>query len=168
MLNTLKSPGLLGQSTWYSLLSASQNTWNESKAMKRPLRAVHATQAFLLSSLDLLSAAAQSGSQSHVHTSHNNTLIVDGMISIEEHRASLALADLFIKSSLRPLLPNSQQLSPQLIEVGPQRLASMDAGDIALQIISHVPTVAEAMFDAPATRLDECSACCRHHRLKPI
>jgi predicted TIM-barrel fold metal-dependent hydrolase len=72
--------------------------------------------------------------------------------AIEEHWASPALIDLFANNPLTPLF-GAQPLLPVLGEVGPSRLASMDANNILVQVVSHAPMAAEAMFMAPENRL---------------
>src|SRR5947207_6709253 len=78
--------------------------------------------------------------------------------TLEEHWLSPSLADYFADNPLNALLGVST-LVTILREVGSNRLASMDANNIRIQIVSHVP-VAEAMFAPNLTALanDELAA----------
>ncbi|KAL5326339.1 hypothetical protein ACEPPN_004023 [Leptodophora sp. 'Broadleaf-Isolate-01'] len=72
--------------------------------------------------------------------------------TIEEHWASPALVDLFATNPITTLLGVAPLLTA-LSEIGPVRLASMDAGNVHVQVVSHAPTAAEAMYLANNTRL---------------
>lgn len=71
--------------------------------------------------------------------------------TLEEHWLSPSLAHYFAGNPLNVLL-GANALAPILREVGPSRLASMDANNIRIQIISHTP-LPEAMFAANLTAL---------------
>lgn len=71
--------------------------------------------------------------------------------TLEEHWLSPSLAHYFADNPLNVLL-GAGALEPILREVGPNRLASMDANNIRIQIISHIP-IPEAMFAANLTAL---------------
>jgi predicted TIM-barrel fold metal-dependent hydrolase len=72
--------------------------------------------------------------------------------TIEEHWASPALIGLFAANPLIPI-SGTDALLPILAEVGPKRIASMDANNISVQVVSHIPAASEAMFMSNATSL---------------
>lgn len=58
--------------------------------------------------------------------------------TLEEHWLSPSLAELFAANPLNTLF-GAGAVAPKLKEIGPNRLASMDAANIHIQVISHVP-----------------------------
>jgi predicted TIM-barrel fold metal-dependent hydrolase len=98
----------------------------------------------LLVFLVLFSAAATVS----VHIRSNDSV---PYYTLEEHWLSPSLAHYFADNSLNVLL-GAGALNPILREVGPNRLASMDANNIRIQIVSHTP-LPEAMFAANLTAL---------------
>lgn len=76
--------------------------------------------------------------------------------TLEEHWLSPSLAQQFQNNPLNALVGGGGAVLPKLREVGSSRLASMDANNIRVQVISHVP-VLEVLSSPPgcATANDE-------------
>jgi predicted TIM-barrel fold metal-dependent hydrolase len=66
-------------------------------------------------------------------------------ITLEEHWMAPTFVDLFINSPTTPLI-NGQALVPNLTDIGPRRLADMDANNISIQIISSATISPEANY----------------------
>ncbi|KIX07212.1 uncharacterized protein Z518_01865 [Rhinocladiella mackenziei CBS 650.93] len=62
------------------------------------------------------------------------------LITLEEHFIARAITKYYAEQGVETTLPESRShLMTALLDVGPKRLASMDAGRVAIQVISHRP-----------------------------
>ncbi|KAL8376613.1 hypothetical protein RB595_007630 [Gaeumannomyces hyphopodioides] len=104
----------------------------------------------LLATLPTLGAAPSSSKRSFNDADSQADAVP--FITLEEHWVSPVLLDLFVNNPITPLF-GLQRLVPSLAEIGPGRLAEMDAGGVAVQVVSHAPAAPEAMYMAAEIRL---------------
>ena len=63
------------------------------------------------------------------------------LITLEEHYQASPLADL--PHNAVHFTSSPQTLTDKLRDLGPQRIADMDAGSVSLQVISHAPAIGD-------------------------
>ncbi|KAL8386793.1 hypothetical protein RB595_010383 [Gaeumannomyces hyphopodioides] len=72
-------------------------------------------------------------------------------ITLEEHWLSPAFQSLYLTTE-ETELQGVRDRVPRLVEVGPERIAAMDEGGVAVQVVSHVSTSQRAMRMAAEIR----------------
>ncbi|KAH9437402.1 hypothetical protein MCOR02_001057 [Pyricularia oryzae] len=65
-------------------------------------------------------------------------------ITLEEHWLAPSFQELYLEN-IATELQGVRSRIPRLVEVGPERIAAMDEGNVAIQVVSHVATSQKAM-----------------------
>ncbi|EHA46659.1 hypothetical protein MGG_14020, partial [Pyricularia oryzae 70-15] len=72
-------------------------------------------------------------------------------ITLEEHWLAPSFQELYLEN-IATELQGVRSRIPRLVEVGPERIAAMDEGNVAIQVVSHVATSQKAMRLTEAVR----------------